>query len=397
MKLSSINLYDKPALSNSLVANIDELAWPSYQRETLAMGGHWGAGFTLGAGNDPVDDHILESWFTNNLGNAIVESYGGIVTFKGIINSMRLAYRGDVLAISLDDMANSIAVQYTKGKGHPQTTSPFYTDAASVATYGAKSLIIRAKTPLSDSAAQQLAQAKLAQLAWPRAYPDDLGSFNGGRGQLDVEVIGIVRTMDWVVNYNTSTTTDTLDDAIAHLVDLAQFVELGELEANATTISRESDNEFLWKRLETIVTLDDNGMDAQWIAGIYADNKLDYKQVDETTITYFRDMKKQQRILTDASGGLVPAPFVQPGVVAFTRDILAGQNISTTLRRDPRAAFIEAVQYSRDGVRLRGSKLRGNAVANQRMAVRAALQRRQLGGLRTTGGDANALNKRKNR
>lgn len=373
--LASGNLYQNPARGDEFLTDVTWAMWPTYRRQSKAMGGDWAAGFTVGGGDNPVDDTILEDWFFDHLGALFVESYDGRVTFKGLINSMRLSYRGDVHTITLDGMANKIACWYSPGQGQPATLTSFYSDAESIARYGTKTLILSPRGYLSASAAAQRAQAKLAQVAWPRSIPGDLGPYDGGRGQLEVEIIGLARTLDWDPYNSTDTGTENASTAVTNTLSGAEFVSAGTIESNTTQVAIAAEYQGRWERIEDIAENDDSGEDERWLAGCYASDELDYYQSDETAVTYWRSMKNRERITYDEDGTTtVPAPLVEPGKILYIQDAMAGQPQSSSLRQDPRAAFIESVRYDSSGVRLSGGRLRGrDIVAGTRMALRQAL------------------------
>ena len=100
-----------------------------------------------------------------------------------------------------------------------------------------------------------------------------------------------------------------------------------------------------------------------WLAGCYTGRELDYYQADLTTIVYEFELRRrdQKRIAYDANGARVPAPLLKPGRMAFFRDLMAGREQESTLLWDPRAMLIQSVEYSRDGVVLKGADATGLA------------------------------------
>lgn len=368
---AAMGLFQRPKVGTAHIQDITWACWPTYQRTSLAIGGDWAARFTVSG----VSDHILEQWYADYLGTLLKESFGGVTTFKGILHSMRLAYRGDVHSITLDDMANKIACYYTPDSGGRGELTSFYSDTDSINTYGTRTLIISPEREISQTEAEQRAQAKLAQLAWPRSVPNDMGPWDGGPGSLEVEVIGLVRTLNGILQNSTDETTDDADTAITNMLSGADFVSAGTLESNTTQIARVADQEPTWDRIVDIVANDDSNESELWLAGCYASDQLDYYELDETVVTYYRDMKRGQRVILDAGGADVPAPLVQPGGIAFTRDIMVGQTRSATLRNDPRSAFIASVAYD-----AKGARLRGTLDARDRAAVLSMALAQQMNG-----------------
>jgi hypothetical protein len=283
-------------------------------------------------------------------------------------------------------VANKIAVQYRTPDGKNATTS-FYEDTDSSSKFGTKTLIIRARETMSQTAAEQKAQSKLAQLAWPRSVPGDLGPWSGDPGTLDVEVIGLAQTLNWTLYNSTDTTEDDANDAIANMISSAEFVSAGAMEANTTQISRDAEYRPVWDRIVDITELDDSGLNEQWLAAVYG-GLLTYYEVDETAINYRRELKGGKQFVKDEFDQIIADPLVRPGQVVFTGDIMAGRSLNSTLRNDPRVSLIEAVQYSADGLRLRRSRLNAgdDAARDTKVALRQMLRARQartanIGGL----------------
>ena len=378
MNKASGAILQRPNQGNEQLETVGAYMWPTYKRTSRAMGGDWAASFTVGAGEDPVDDYILETWYSNYLGCKFEERYAGQLTFVGLITGMRLSYRGDEHSTSLNDMSNNVACWYTPGPGQPRRLTSFFSDATSIAKYGTKTLILNSKGHLSQSAAEQRAEAKLAQLATPRSIAGDMGPFNGKRGQLQISIIGLARTMDWTLYNSTSTAEDDADAQISTILSGVDFVSEGTLEANSTQVPVGADYRPSWKLIEDIAQNDDSGASERWLVGCYASDALDYFEVDESVVKYYRDMKRGQRVIVDYSGADVPAPLVQPGGIVFTRDIMTGQAVASTLRDDPRAAFIEQVSYDRNGVKLKGLPVGDEeSAANTSLALASALRERQ--------------------
>lgn len=373
----SLQVYDvNGAAVNLPHYNLAELAWESYRRKSIALGGDFSARFTL----TNVDAYLLEEIFADWLGYTIQEIWDSRVAFSGMVYAMRYSDDGDVLVHTLADMYNNIASYYQANSGVSKTLSSFTSNSDSVAKFGTRTLIISPDNYIAQTAAEQRRDAKLAQVAFPRIRVDNMGPFVPQSNILDVEVIGWVRTLDWQLVNSSSTSTDNANTAISNMLSsYADHVTEGDLATNTTQITREADYQGVWRRIKDIAQTGDGG-DNRWLAGCYQGSALNYFEVDETVITYYRKTDYGRRVVLDSVGNEVPDALVLPGRVVFNQDLLTGRHVGRTLINDPRAAFVEAVEYSKDGLKMAGSELEGqDARANSlRMAMQAQMSNKML-------------------
>lgn len=357
--------------------DITDYCWPTYKRETRAVGGDWVASFQFSA-----DDSILERWFDNYLACHFEESWGGITTFMGLVWSMRLAYNGLVLTKSMDELANRISVRYQTDSAAAKGVTSTAIDADSEAYYGAWRFNEEAPVFMNATTADAYRDNLLDQLAWPRVQQESV-QLGGARqpGVLQVEIRGYVHTMNGRLLLETSTALDDLSDEIDLAVTGSDYVTKGAIEANTLQVNEETDYEGRWDRIKKLVALGSSG-GSVWKAGCFQGREFTYSQADVSTIFYEQEVRTARRLtFGPGTGHHLPAPLVQPGHVMFVRDIMGGRPQSATLLDDPRAMYVQAVEYNAEGVVLKGKPgSEGQKAAALGIALRQKRGRRRSGG-----------------
>lgn len=366
-QFASMTLYEPLLVGSAAVeyGDITWACWPSYRRQSLAMGGDHIATFTFSAADD-----ILERWFDDYLACHFEESFAGVTTFVGLIWSMRLSYNGVVLTKSLDNLANSVRVTYQTGSAGSATTTTAVTDAASIARYGTKEHLAQAGTYITSTMAGYYAANLLATLKQIRATMEE-ARLTGATtpGTLQVEVRGYSHTLNWRTRTDASTSAAAASTAVSAAISTASYVTAGSISSNTATVSEECTNQPVWDRIKAIAELGGNG--SRWLAGCYQGRALRYAAADESTIAYEQEMRSQRRLtFIPGSGELIPAALVQPGGVMFVRDLMPGRPQAATLLDDPRSLFIEMVEYSQAGAVLKGAP---RSTANKAYALAIAL------------------------
>lgn len=369
----SLNLSQPLKAGTRHLDDVTRFALPSYRRLSLAMGGDFSAGFSFTA-----DTVILERWFDDVLMAHFVESYAGVDTFVGYIHAMRLAHDGMVISKTMDDVFNKVASYYVTQSGMDPQLTTFSSNTDSQAGFGTKELLLRPRDYMFLSTANQYRTNVLAALAQPRQVTETVSQTAVSRPTLQVDIRGYVHTLDWLHYNATAVTSDDADAEITNALAGADFVTAGTITANTLQVSRESDQRPAWKRIRSIADLGDAGSN-RYLAGCYQSRILDYRQADETNILYFMDVQKPpaERIVYNVHGAKVPPAMVQPGGVLWLRDTLAGVPQNTTLLNDPRAIFIESVDFTKNGVVFKapGRRDQSNAAISLALAQSIAATR----------------------
>lgn len=97
----------------------------------------------------------------------------------GTVYEVEVSVGGLVVGVSLEEMANSVAVAYTTEDGERGTTG-YAVDSMSVETYGTKQLLVSGSN-LTQAAAEQRRARELAQRRYPAAVPNPGGGGDGLR------------------------------------------------------------------------------------------------------------------------------------------------------------------------------------------------------------------------
>lgn len=350
----SFTVYQPLLVGTSVLAHnedIYDLIWPSYRRQSVAMGGDFTASFQFFA-----DDITLERWRDDYLGAHFVEYYGTQAAFMGIINTFRLTYNGQMQIVSLDDVYNNIAVRYQASSSGTPGITAFATDADSIARYGTKTLVVPISGYVNALRAAEYRDVLLARLAWPRVFTQEVSWRSGSRGMIQIDVKGYVNTLNWQMYLSTTKTASNASTVVSNVLSGADFVTSGTITTNTSQEVPEADYVSKWALIRRIAEHGDSSGNT-WLAGCYQGRALDYWQPDLTTITYRYSAKdfrtERRRVIYDANGAEVPEALVQPGRLIFAQDLLPGVPLATTLLDDPRVVFIGSIDFSREGIALR--------------------------------------------
>ena len=263
---------------------ITQYCWPSYRRVSSYRGGDVTATFSFTARMPEI-----ERWFDAYLGWEFTEYMYGEPTFSGYIASVRMSYRGDVLVKSLDTMANAIAINYEDTNGDQQQSS-FSTNAASIARYGRKELIIESPDRLtSGNITTQLAE-ELGRLAFPRSRISDMAVFGAEIPFNDVPVVEVTvlgwgSTLNWLHYTNAGTGTAAISTIVSTMLtdyDGAgtdvDFVTAGNIETTSEVAPVESSDRPILDRVLSLSDIED------WVAGCFGSRKLDFFDYPDTLI-----------------------------------------------------------------------------------------------------------------
>ena len=362
---SSMTLYQPLAFGGAWIADISRHCWPSYRRTSLAMGGDAQATFRFTAPSP-----VLDRWFADALGGHFVETFAGVTAFAGQVQSLYYSHHGDVDSLSLKGVYNSIFVKYKTSSSATAVLTASAADARSVARYGTRTLIYDLGTVyVNGSTATAVRDDLLGEIAWPLVQNEsvDVDTIKS-TPVLSVTVRGYAESLDGVLLTNAATTSSTVSAEIKTALVAADFVTAGQIAANATQVTVETDYEGAWQRVKGLAGLRGGG---SWFAGCYQGRKLDYFEADLDSVAYYLAIAdKVKRVFADGGLAHVAAlPLVKPGRMAF-RNYMAGRSVDGTLRRDPRALFIRSLTYDRSGLALKGLDSTGVA---QSVALQMAL------------------------
>jgi len=355
--------------SNPLVDDdVLEKALATYRRTSLAMGGDFRAQFNVRA-----SDFLLETWFNGWLMGHFEEWTDNNESFVGYVHSLNLSYNNLVLSRTVDDIYNQVYVRYKTSSSGSDTTATAANDTDSQAIYGTRTLFQEAPVYMNAISAGLYRNKLLADFKLPRVTTERLSNSQSGMGVLNVELRGYIQTLDAKLHNSSSTATDDASDEIRDAISGADFVTSGTIDTNTLAVVEEADYERVWPRIRDITTLGDASSN-RWLLGCYQGRTLNYQQADISSIAYYVYLKGREGVrITDSNGAEVPASLVQPGQIAFVADVMPAVPQASTLLDDPRAIFIEALEFQLGQVSLQGTTQRDSVNTILEIALNDAL------------------------
>ena len=276
-----------------------------------------------------------------------IVSEAGVTLWNGYISETLLNYGAISIGLSLNEMANTIGVEFSYVAAGSQTvgermTTTYATDATSTSIYGIKELLI-SKSGMSTEQANSLRDIELAS----RKYPVPISKINGQgeNNSITLECYGWFNTLDWRTCVNNSTTsvetTTQIRDIITNTGQFFNTVFIINPSGISSSQYKAGDKTCLEEITTMLETGTSNGKrlliktDEKRNVRIYAEPSYDIK----TTYQFTND----GILLTPQGTPIIPysAPV---GVYARMRDI--GQYFMGIQRIvDPSLVFIEELEY----------------------------------------------------
>ena len=271
--------------------------------------------------------------------------------WEGFINRMSFSAGGVEYTISLDQMANRLAVTYTNNAG-AITTSSLVSDTNSQAVYGIKNdrLELRAQNT-GTTMINNVRDTALTQRAWPKSSIVPAGGSGGGL--LKIECLGFYHTLQWDV-YQDATVADVtlsnylINQLLPGVINGTTFFDntvTSGITVNATTIQRTSiRGETIWDRMQIIREVGDGTV--YYVIGITPTSfqtgvRSLYYRAFNPAIEYTARQADGLRV-RNLYGQLVDPWRVQPDKGVRISDMLIGWN---GVGDNPTESWIMAVDY----------------------------------------------------
>lgn len=299
-----------PPLQGTAVVDVDQLNQGArrYQRSIRRIGGYWAGGFEMTPGKTlPLS--YLAQWFENRIGFGFQDRLGGAITWAGLVWEVELAADGAKERRSYQGIYNATKVHYTDADGENQETS-WYTNAASIAQYGRRELIITLDA-VSATVAQTKAQDELVKTAVPFPQTIALGRSVRAEG-LTVTTAGLVFT----ANNRYVTAGDGSEGNVSAYIqeiieDDCDFLKVGRIQTNTLQVVKGFDGPIrAWDALVELTELGDGTN--PYIIYVDADGYCHYHQASNTPLYEWRGVSGGG--LTTRLGGRSPWSL-WPGVV----------------------------------------------------------------------------------
>ena len=217
--------------------------------------------------------------------------------------------------------------------------------------------------------ATQLRDVLLAQYKTPKPTADIVSGERSAR--LHVVCSGYMGALGWRV-YNQTSNSGTQNanlEVSAIITATGSFVSDTEIDTNTTQINKYTGDYIAsLKRLQDIASIGDSS-NKRWLAYMYEDRKIFYKQ-QANTITYYRRMSDPKQQIFDLFGRSVPYWEIRPNTWIRTSDIQPFEVTPTDLIDDRSAMYIESVRWNENTntINLWGSKANTPQVLVARMS-----------------------------
>jgi hypothetical protein len=151
-----------------------------------------------------------------------------LVVWLGYVNTVRVNDRGSLTGVSLDDMANRVAVAYSYVEPGTSTvgvrkTTAWADDLASQAEFGVKELLI-SSDGTTDAGAEQLRDTYLAEHSTPVGTSSYNGISGGDIVTAQIDCLGWLYTLGWTTYANSDQVDTATSTQIADILDAGEFI-----------------------------------------------------------------------------------------------------------------------------------------------------------------------------
>ena len=324
----------------------------AYQHTVHAFGGFMTATFTVtGTKND------IEEWLESGLGRHVeVYDHAGVLMWEGFVNRISASIasltvtRGPLMGASnkCNLVYSTVDTTTTPPTLGIRTATGFAEDADSQALFGVLELYLSSGGTTDDEAIE----ARNSYLA-ERALPKTTQTFNLGGDAVttaQISCLGYVRWLNkYAYNQTVTSATQNLSAKVEDIIEAQPNTILDEshnhITANTIAVKAwENNNRTAWALIKSLTALGD-AADNRWVFGVY-ENRTPYYATASTTIDYVQEIVDNEQVFQDTAGVTVLPWNILPGKWIFFSDLLIGRvELTTNLREDPRAMFIETVNY----------------------------------------------------
>ncbi len=320
---------------NSL-RNLSQLTWTKG-----VYGWHLDMQFTL----DNIRPELAEFWLENGLGRLIRLVALGETLWEGMTYIVQAELPGTTLTRTMEEMANTVYVEYSDNDTGKQMVTTASIDSASAAMYGTKEVYLPGGT-CSSTKATNLATRYLATHKDP-PIAREVNDRRQGTAAVRVTAYGYYRTLTW--RYYTSTTAGTQASATT-IGDIATskgaFLSTTQnLAATGRTLPRRfGERQDAWQQMMSLVS-EGTSNDRRYFLGVKAGRILTGWE-EPITASYQKSVSIPGQFCDIAAGMPLPYWYIQPG--KWLRMAMAKSESETVARANPRFMIMGSCQY--DGV-----------------------------------------------
>lgn len=330
----------------------------SYSHAIDSFGGYKSAAMEMSGRQSDLD-----GWLQDGLGRHIeVYDSDGIEVWEGFVNKVTLNLgavsitRGPLMGLT--NLTLALYVPIIDNTVNPpllgsRTETTFANDRASYEKYGIVEKYLNLGNCFDDEA-EYIRDTYLAENKEPETtHTLNIGG-GGNEPTVSLECAGYYEWLDVAVEYSLAAPTSiTVSTKIGNMITFENTLANGFLSADQSGIAFNgvltTDYESEYRTYLTIIKNcvargDING--TRWLFGVYNGRKAYYQEIPDTASYLFRTMGSSVQIETPDHITLEPWG-VRAGKWLFMPDIMTGFSKNTEdLNTDPRAMFIESVQYT---------------------------------------------------
>lgn len=342
-----VSIYDKPKVGTGFIRRYQAYA---YRHKISAMGWFDTASFSIAVPKQ--DAHVfLEQFIGNRIAVHVDNPCEPI--WEGLISRMTFNGNGAAYTISIDEMANSVNINYTSAGGSTAlVNSASGTNANSIALYGSKHAQIDAGNITLGTGVTTMRGTYLASHAWP------LSSFSAmpnGNSMIDVQCIGFSQTLMWdyyrqetSASVALSTLASTVKSGIGNGATFFDNTDATEISTNALTLDQAAiKGESAFDMMNKIAEMGDGV--TPWIWGITSTNwrtgkrRLYYRSASFDTTTQYTSLISDNLRPRTTAGQLVAPHWVIPDKIMKVMDYLPGYYSPNG--DDPTSFWIANIEY----------------------------------------------------
>ena len=358
----SINITAPLWRTSNWQENISALV-TSYRHNLLSVGGYWSAEFGLKGGLE-----TLEEWADGGLGRHVeVRNAALDIIWEGFVNQVDATIGRLTLTIGqLLDVTNIADLVYSfidSGPGPPtvglRRNTGVVENEDSQNKWGVRMKVL-STAGATPATAQQLLDMFMAE----NYYPPKEQTFNNtivSKPRLSIQCLGYVHWMDYVYNQQVTTGDGNVSDKLLNILTGtdAGAIPPAPYNLNSTwlpfstthvdentsqTKLWEEDDHLAWYLAQELTSLGDAALN-RWLFGIYAGREVWYHPAP-TGVEYLQRITGESDAIFSMGGTEVFPWDLKPGKWMMFPDFMATRRHPDNLREDPRAMFIESVDYT---------------------------------------------------
>lgn len=342
-----MSIYEKPAVGTDFIKGYNVY---NYRHSINAIGGFDSASCDVALWS--VND--VQLFLDRYLGNRVAFFVDNPVEaiWEGYINRMTFTSGGVEYSISLDQMANRVAIVYSAASTAATTETTISNDTTSQALYGIKqeTVDVGAQLTAGTGVTTAFRGTIIEQRAWPKT---SMVPASGSNGLLHIECLGFFHTLEWEEYRDTNNALNNLDvaitavllPAVANGTTFFDNADTTDIVANTSTLNRNSTRaETIWNRLQTIAEMG-NGT-TYYVIGITPTlwatrTRRLYYRAASSTVTYTASQSDGLRI-RNLYGQLVDPWRVRPDTGVRVSDALIG---FSGVGDNPTETYIKKIDY----------------------------------------------------